>query len=372
MNSIQDMYGTLRTDLDSKFSFIFHNYGLELNSIQDMYEKCKNQPPLSRNMPSVAGNIAWARHLLKRIRNLMQQFHGDQQAFDGSRDARRITRTYNKMAKTLVEFEVVWYSAWTASVEQARSGLQATLIVRHLEDGKYYVNFDWEILQLMRETRCLDRMGGIEIPEAAKMTVLQEDKLKTYYNELTHMLREHHRVTTRVKPIVANLLKSHLEHIELKMRPGMISLTWTSLYIDGCIRNVWTELGRLDQLFATVHDLVENRINASLKVVSHVLLVDTPQETHLVSLDDFVEILERNQRRRRSRAQVLQDDRGLGHGHDPAERAADPDPEPAACEGHLRAGHLLRPRGAGQGDPEGRAAAHGQHPDGAERVRQLP
>ena len=46
------------------------------------------------------------------------------------------------------------------------------------------------------------------------------------------MLREHHRVTTRVKPIVANLLKSHLEHIELKMRPGMISLTWTSLYID--------------------------------------------------------------------------------------------------------------------------------------------
>lgn len=37
MNSIQDMYGTLRTDLDSKFSFIFHNYGLELNSIQDMY-----------------------------------------------------------------------------------------------------------------------------------------------------------------------------------------------------------------------------------------------------------------------------------------------------------------------------------------------
>ncbi len=60
-------HGTLRTDLDSKFGVIFYNYGLELNVIQENYEKLKNQPSLARNMPPVAGNIGWARHLLKRI-----------------------------------------------------------------------------------------------------------------------------------------------------------------------------------------------------------------------------------------------------------------------------------------------------------------
>ncbi len=46
----------------------------------------------------------------------------------------------------------MWHTTWTVSIEQARSGLQATLIVCHIEDGKYYVNFDWEILRLLRET----------------------------------------------------------------------------------------------------------------------------------------------------------------------------------------------------------------------------
>ena len=34
------------------------------------------------------------------------------------------------------------------------------ICLRHPDDGmRFHVNFDWEILQLIRETRCLDRMG---------------------------------------------------------------------------------------------------------------------------------------------------------------------------------------------------------------------
>ena len=41
----------LRSDLDSKFTIIFHNYGLELTSVQDTYEMYKQNPPIGRNMP---------------------------------------------------------------------------------------------------------------------------------------------------------------------------------------------------------------------------------------------------------------------------------------------------------------------------------
>ena len=129
-------------------------------------------------------------------------------------------------------------------------------------------------------------MGGIEIPEAARMTLLQEHKFKTYFNEPTHMLREHHRVMQMVKPIVSNLMKSHLDNVELQMRPGMVTLLWTSINIDGYIRTVWRELGRLEQLIAPVNDVVGNRIDANLTNVSHVLLVDLPEESHLVNLSN--------------------------------------------------------------------------------------
>ena len=50
--------------------------------------------------------------------------------------------------------------------------------------GKLYVNFDMELLQLIREARYPDRMG-IEIPESAKIVLFQEEKLKSYYNPRT-------------------------------------------------------------------------------------------------------------------------------------------------------------------------------------------
>jgi len=45
------------------------------------------------------------------------------------------------------------------------------LIVRHEENKKLYVNFDLEIMQLIREAKCMDRVG-IEIPESARIILL--------------------------------------------------------------------------------------------------------------------------------------------------------------------------------------------------------
>ena len=93
------------------------------------------------------------------------------------------------MARALVAYEYLWFQAWVQSIETAKAGLQATLIIRHPEDGRLYVNFDAEILQLIREAKCLDRMG-IEIPEAAKVVLLQEAKYKAYHGELASALSE--------------------------------------------------------------------------------------------------------------------------------------------------------------------------------------
>ena len=162
---------TLKSDLDSKLGVIFQNYGSELEQVQALYERQKHDPPVSRNLPPVAGNVAWSRHLLKRIEGPMKKFESNQNVLAG-RDAKRIIRTYNRVARTLVAFEFLWYKAWVQSIDRAKTGLQATLIIRHPDDDKLYVNFDHEILQLIREAKCLDRMG-IEIPESAKIALFQ-------------------------------------------------------------------------------------------------------------------------------------------------------------------------------------------------------
>merc|ERR1719197_338703 len=137
----------------------------------------------------------------------MKQFESNQNVLAG-KDAKRIIKLYNKVAKTLVAFEYLWYQAWVQAIDQAKAGLQATLIIRHPDDNKLYVNFDQEILQLIREAKCLDRMG-IEIPENAKIVLLQEDKFKTYYDDLLFALNKYQRTRESVPPQTETLLIPH-------------------------------------------------------------------------------------------------------------------------------------------------------------------
>lgn len=53
-----------------------------------------------------------------------------------SKDSKRIVRTYNRVATALIEFEALWIQAWTRSIEAAKAGLMATLIVRHPTTGQ--------------------------------------------------------------------------------------------------------------------------------------------------------------------------------------------------------------------------------------------
>jgi dynein heavy chain len=98
----------LRADLESKYTVIFHNYGLDLETVQKIYEKQKNCPPMFRNAPPVAGNIVWARHLLHRIEEPMRNFKSNKNIM-GTKDSKKIIKSYNRVARALIEFETLWH-----------------------------------------------------------------------------------------------------------------------------------------------------------------------------------------------------------------------------------------------------------------------
>jgi len=280
----------LRANLDSKLTLILQNYGLELEQVQQLYEKQKHDPPIPRNSPPVAGNIAWSRHLLKRIEDPMKQFEADDTngTLLSTKDARRIIKMYNKVARTLVAFEFLWYKAWVQSIDQAKTGLQATLVIRHPDDDKLYVNFDQDILQLIREAKSLERMG-LDVPENAKIVLYQEHRFKTFSRQLQWALSEYDRIAAAVIPATSVILRPHFTDMEYKLRPGMVTLTWTSMNIDPFITHVQGGLRRLDELVSNVNDVVENRIEKNLKVVSKCLLVDLPDNASF-TVSDFVDM----------------------------------------------------------------------------------
>ena len=88
----------LKRDLDAKYNIIFRNYGSDLEAVMKTYEKHKHDPPKSRNAPPVAGDILWARQLLRRIEEPMRHFATNETIMK-SPASRRVVKMYNKTAR---------------------------------------------------------------------------------------------------------------------------------------------------------------------------------------------------------------------------------------------------------------------------------
>ena len=82
-----------------------------------------------------------------------------------------------------MKFPAIYSNIIHLQIEMARSGLQASLLVRHPETNELYVNFDSQILTMIRETECMARLG-LEIPPLAKTMRAKQTEYKDNYNAL--------------------------------------------------------------------------------------------------------------------------------------------------------------------------------------------
>ena len=109
------------------------------------------------------------------------------------------------------------------------------------------------------------------------------------------MLREHSRVMNKIAPVVARLLTPHVVDLEHLLKPAMVSLSWTSMNIDAFTQAFHTGLQKLEQLINNINDIIENRIDKSLKEMMRHVLVDLPSD-EAFTLDGFVNRQERHVR----------------------------------------------------------------------------
>lgn len=276
---------SLQKLLDEKHKIIFNNYGRDVEAIKQIYEKFRKRPPLPRNAPPVAGNIAWARQLLRKVEEPMKLFQ--QTSAIRTKDARRIIKMYNKLAVALVQFERLWYEKWLDVVRTSRDGLHATLLVQHPQTGTIHVNFDNHLLRLIKEVNWLERMGFDDIPDAAYSVANQEDRLLSYSEKLKYMLSEYNRIISLPNDIVKPLVGPILEGAAMALEPGLHTLTWMSLAIDQYMERVLDQLEVLEVVVTKANDIVDKRLDSNCEEISKSIMIK--MFSKVKTIDEFVQ-----------------------------------------------------------------------------------
>ncbi|XP_074845897.1 dynein axonemal heavy chain 8 [Carettochelys insculpta] len=266
----------LQHEIAHTVGLILHHYVAELEATKKLYQAQKDDPPLARNMPPVAGKILWVRQLFRRISEPINFFYKNSDILT-SPEGKAVVRLFNKISYVLVEFEVLYHVAWVKEISQLQYALQATLLVRHPETGKLLVNFDPKILEIVRETKCMIKMG-LEVPEQAKRVVKIENNLKTNKLYLENLLQCYEDLCQEIPTVFVNLMAPKMRKVESVLRQGLTILTWSSLTLDSFFQEVDEVMNMFKQLLKMVNDLCEMQIDLVMKDISNTLLILLPED----------------------------------------------------------------------------------------------
>ena len=336
--------GSIRSELHERLQRIFEAYAADLKAIVQEYDARKMAPPSTRNTPEAVCNIAWSRQLLRRATGPMESLQ--QRGLDtltaeddhmAKKTVAKVVKTYNRIARTLITFEMMWFDAWVASVQQRASGcLEATLLVRPSGTHKrrlVYANFDKDILRLVREAKCLSGMdassvsGGagrsmsLRMPQVAKQLLARKDTLKGHLDTVEFVAQrqrgllfaclpqlssylctgvvgtDESTAATGVGPLpaaAASLLVPALAELDQALHKGLRVLTWASpsSNIEAFITEAGAAMDRFEKLSDAVHSIVRNRIEHPIHVMGAQMLVVLPDVAPLPRPEDMDELHE--------------------------------------------------------------------------------
>jgi dynein heavy chain len=205
------------------------------------------------------GRIVWARQLYKRIQQPMDILVGNKTILQYP-EAKKIIKNYNQLSKVLLSYEILYHRGWLRQVDVISTGIHSSILIRvnrdeNLSAGsnnapstsiitstsqtnpEYFVNFDPNILELIRETQCLARLG-LEIPKEAVLLAQREDVLKKHYQDLTQLIEKNKHLREKIKQPFESLLAPKIHRLNDILKPGLTSLTWASLTIDEFVNTV--------------------------------------------------------------------------------------------------------------------------------------
>ncbi|XP_037924624.1 dynein heavy chain 5, axonemal isoform X2 [Hermetia illucens] len=274
------------TTMDEKYQRILKYCEKEVDRILKLFRKQKDDPPVPRNFPPIAGRIKWCRALDCHLAELMTSVttHPVLQTLPTTRD---LENRYSSVKRILSEYEHEIVAIW---LDQDISVADVCLVqpVLALQNDRLFVNLHQTIPLLIREAKCLAKMK-IELPIVAATLMCRQSYFTTIQDSLNSLIKMFLSTVKAVKLEVRPLFLPQLVQLTTMLRPGLTTINWIdpkwSEFYEKCKQAIET----FDVLVGRVHDIYSNRILNVLMSMQDVSLQILPIDDEIWTVEEFLE-----------------------------------------------------------------------------------
>ncbi|CAD6991963.1 unnamed protein product [Ceratitis capitata] len=284
--------------MDEKYVRIIKYVDKEVDRVNKMFKKQRDDPPVCRNFPPIAGRIRWSRALDAHMRELMEAVL-EHQVLSGLPLTKDLENRYNNVIGLLKEYEAEIISIW---LDQDVSVADACLLqpLLALQGDRLFVNLHPTIPLLIREAKMLAKMD-IELPIVAATLMSRQKYFTTIQDSLNCLIKMFLTTVRAVKLEVRPLFLPQLVRLTAMLKPGLhtinVSLNYVCEHPEGWTHQNWTEfyerckraIETFNVLVARVHDIYSNRILNVLMWMQDVSLQVLPGEDEIWTVDEFLE-----------------------------------------------------------------------------------
>ncbi|XP_029978186.1 dynein axonemal heavy chain 9 [Sphaeramia orbicularis] len=315
---VVDMFGSLlerplvAADALDRYPLLVSMFDKELDDCKFLYDKHiqaaeeLGSTPVNKNMPPVAGGLKWAQALQQRIQSAFSKFRHISYPCLESAAGATVIQKYEEMMQLLDRYSRNLYESWKETVgESSQYNLGLPLISRDPSTHLIAVNFNPQLVSVLREVKYLEAMHTEAIPETAMQLYTNRGQLWQYVGNLELTVGRYNKVMHSVLNVEHPLIQGQLADIDDQLRKAEENLSWNSEGIWQYIQEVRDSICDLESRLQRTKDNVEEIQTCMRSWASPIFDRKEGKKDALLSLEDRAEKLDKFYRMIRSSGEKI-------------------------------------------------------------------
>ncbi|XP_068269716.1 LOW QUALITY PROTEIN: dynein axonemal heavy chain 17 [Nyctibius grandis] len=223
----------VKAEVSPCYSALLGMFSAELDAVKTLFEAQTAAPPrqggpaVHKNMPPVAGQLAWALELQQRLEGPHRDLLAMNHPVMAGAEAELVSRKYEEMLGLLQGYRKEVYEEWARGAGQDCSfSLGQPLVRRDPDSSLLSVNFSKELVAVLREVKYLSFQQQPDIPASAASLFAENETYQGFVVNLDLVTGWYNEVKQRLLPVELPLVAGDLGDVDGRLASAESTLFW--------------------------------------------------------------------------------------------------------------------------------------------------